>query len=134
MAMYDSICVIHEIVSDAPSTSGFVPKTPDIAAARCEDGVFGVSVRIAKVFTEGLGCDVGRDEIDLIVVVSDRNLILSPFVRQIFHICFPKVPRQKIGLNRTCIFQAYDETDLLAPPSQIIKRAAGRNRGRRDRL
>ena len=34
---------------------------PDIAAARCEGGVFAVRVRIAKVFTEGLGCDAGRD-------------------------------------------------------------------------
>lgn len=80
---------------------------PDIAAARCEDGVFGV--RIAKVFTEGLGCDAGRDEIDLIVVVSDRNLMLSLFVQRIFHICFPKVSRQRIELKRTCIFQVYKE-------------------------
>ena len=42
---------------------------PDITAARCEGGVFGISVHIAKVFTEGLGCDAGGDEIELIVAV-----------------------------------------------------------------
>lgn len=54
--------------------------TPDIAAARC-DGVFGIRVSVAKIFTEGLGCDVGRDEIDLIVAVGVRVLMLSPFIR-----------------------------------------------------
>ncbi len=53
----------------------------DIAAARCEGGVFAVRVRVAKVFTEGLGCDAGRDEIGLIVAVGVRVLVLSPLIR-----------------------------------------------------
>ena len=62
---------------------------PDIAAARCEVGVFGIRVRVAKVFTEGLGCDTGRYEIDLIVAVGIRVLMLSPFIRRTIHDCFP---------------------------------------------
>ena len=43
---------------------------PDIAAARCEGGVLGVSVRVAKVFTEGLGYDAGRHEFNLVIAVN----------------------------------------------------------------
>ncbi|KAL2050435.1 hypothetical protein ABVK25_009269 [Lepraria finkii] len=63
---------------------------PDIAAARCEGGVFGIRVSVAKIFTEGLGCDAGRDEIDLIVAVGVRVLMLSPFIRRTFRGCFRK--------------------------------------------
>jgi hypothetical protein len=59
---------------------------PDIAAARCEGGVFGVRVGVAKVFTEGLGYNAGRHEVDLVVAVEVLVIIFAPLIRRTFHI------------------------------------------------
>jgi hypothetical protein len=82
---------------------------PDIAAARCEGGVFGVGVGVAKVFTEGLGYNAGRHEVDLVVAVDVLVIIFAPLIRRTFHICFTKVSRQGTGLSRMLRFQADEE-------------------------